>query len=265
MRQLFIVVESPALVRFLRLYSKSKVLVFIVTSSVIHVLHLVHLIVASELDWWSQESGLEVCRFTLVDQLFTVLVRLEFLNDLSSRIVGRILGELHFDARCGQVGLIWYSLRLCFILCDHADTVALVHELFTASYRLLIVGLSGAHVREGPGLLIYAVSNGRFVHQGLSLWLVHRQIGPSLLLLFGERYVHTVDCLLVEVTTPWGVLISVLGAPVVNTAVVLPIAVAQVIHISHVDLRLLNLVLNIFALCARRYPFSVPLIIKNLL
>ena len=126
-----------------------------------------------------------------------------------------------------------------------------------------IIGLSGAHVREGPGLLVRIVSYGcRLVHD--MLWILDCQINTTLLLLLRERYIDTVDCLFVGVTAIRGVLISFLSVTFIDAAEVISCAVVKVINISHVDLRLLDPVLNILALGARLFPFRVPLISNNL-
>ena len=95
-------------------------------------------------------------------------------------------------------------------------------------------------------------------------WILDCQIDTSLLLLLRERYIDTIDCLLVGVTAVRGVLISILSLSVINAAVVISSAMVQVVDISHVDLRLLYSTLNIFALGARLNSFPFLLIINNL-
>ena len=84
------------------------------------------------------------------------------------------------------------------------------------------------------------------------------------MLLFRERNIDTVDCLLMGVTAVRGKLISILSLSVINAAVVISRAVVQVVDISHVDLRLLYPTLNIFALGAGLNSFPFLLIINNL-
>ena len=95
------------------------------------------------------------------------------------------------------------------------------------------------------------------------LRVLDRQIDTTLLLLFRERYVDTVDCLLVGSTATRGVLISVFSLTCINTAEVVSRAVVEVVHITHINLRLLNLMLNIFAISAGRSPLFIPLISKD--
>ena len=62
------------------------------------------------------------------------------------------------------------------------------------------------------------------------------------------------------VTAIRGVLISFLSVTFIDAAEVISRAVVKVINISHVDLRLLDPVLNILTLGARLFPFGVSLI-----
>ena len=66
------------------------------------------------------------------------------------------------------------------------------------------------------------------------------------------------------VTASRGVLISFLSVTIISAAEVVSRAMVKVVNISHVDLRLFDPVLNLFALSARLFPFRVPLIINNL-
>ena len=139
--------------------------------------------------------------------------------------------------------------------------MTLIHKLFALFDRLLIISLSGAHVRKRPGLLVHTITNGcSLVHY--VLWILDSQTNTTLLLLFGERYIDTVDCLFVGGTAGRGVLIRVLCGTVINAAEVIARAVVNVIDISHVDLRFLKSILIRFALGARRFPLCVPLISK---